>query len=294
MLIAVLALGCEPIPEPPPPTDPVPPTDAEVLAQRPYELVIPPKFDPLQPQAQTWGLVIALHGYGGSGEQVSNSLGLARRAASSKGTFFYVAPNGLKDRTGARAWHPSSQHWPSWDVEYLRAILRDVSAKYPIDPRRVFVVGHSQGAHMAHRMACDVSELVVAIFSHAGQVTKQAVGCQPTNAVSVLQLHGTADEAIGYYGDVNVPGDPTVPSAHETIATWARNDKCTGALAPTGVTLDLDADVAGAETKVEAYEGCPPGVGVELWTMQDSMHGPTWAGDITTTIVDWLEAHPRR
>lgn len=289
LLVAVTLCGCEPIPEPPPPTDPVQPSDAELLAQRPYAVTAPPKYV----DTQEWPLLILLHGYGGAGAQAGEYTGLAKLASSSKGTFFYVAPNGLRDSQGNRAWHPSSRHWPSWDVEYLLAIIKDVSAKYRIDSKRVYVVGRSQGAHMAHRMACDASETIAAIVSVAGQVTKSAVGCSPKQAVSVAQVHGTADEAIGYYGDVNVPGDPSVPSAHETIAVWARNDRCSGALTPTGQVRDLDLDVPGDETKIEAYEGCPPGIAVELWTTQDGVHTPPVPPDFATILYGFLDAHPR-
>ena len=54
----------------------------------------------------------------------------------------------------------------------------------------------------------------------------------PDHAVSVVEIHGTSDDVLGYDGDVqNTPPDPTVPSAHDTVAVWARNDACTGAIA---------------------------------------------------------------
>src|SRR2546423_6613422 len=131
-----------------------------------------------------------------------------------------------------------------------------MESKYSIDRGRVFIVGHSLGAHMAHRMACDAAGDVVAIMSLAGQVSKVPADCVPARAVSVLQIHGTADGSIGYYGDVqHNPPDPSIPSAHETVAVWARNDVCTGAIAATGTTLHLDTSLTGNETTVEAYAG---------------------------------------
>ena len=65
---------------------------------------------------------------------------------------------------------------PTFDVLYLTAIIHDLEAKYAIDHGRVFVAGHSQGAEMAHRMACDASADVAAIVSLAGQVTKDPGG----------------------------------------------------------------------------------------------------------------------
>ena len=48
------------------------------------------------------------------------------------------------------------------------AILADVKAKYNVDPKRVFVIGHSNGGFMSHRLACDRASDVAAIVSLAG------------------------------------------------------------------------------------------------------------------------------
>lgn len=287
--VLVLVAGCD-WPDPPPPAPPLtPPDDATLLAQRPYTVQYPVGYN--DDPAKQWPLVIALHGYGGTGTEMGRYFGIA--SLGRLGAYLYVAPDGLKDRQGNTAWSPGPVHRPPWDVEYLTALVRDVQAKERVDPKRITFIGFSQGAHMAHRMACDAADLVSGIVSIAGQVTKVSTGCVPAQHVSVLQVHGTADEAIGYYGDVNVPGDPAVPSAHETIATWGRNDACTGPLTATGVTMDLDLDVPGAETRVDAYEACPPGIAVELWTMQDSAHRPAPADDFADRLYGFLAAHPR-
>ncbi|MCA1663511.1 MAG: hypothetical protein LC659_04460, partial [Myxococcales bacterium] len=192
------------------------------------------------------------------------------------------------------AWNPNPMQYPEFDVQYLKGIIHDVEAKYSIDHGRVFVAGHSQGAEMAHRMACDDADDVVAILSLAGQVTKDPAGCAPTRAVSVLEIHGTADQTIGYNGDVqSVPPDPSIPSAHETIGVWARNDACTGAIAMTGTTYDLDTAIAGSETSVEAYGGCPSGIGVELWSDVGGVHHPQLDPGFATIVWSFLAAHAR-
>lgn len=286
-LLLVVACDYPPPPEPPPP--PTAPDDATLLAQRPYTVQLPIGYD----GSRQWPLVVALHGYGGEPAEMNRRFHYGALGRTPQGDYFYVAPAGLKDRLGNTGWHPGAKHQAPWDVEYLLAVVKDVTAKYAIDPKRITFIGFSQGAHMAHRMACDGSELVSGIISIAGQVTKITSGCAPANPVSVLQVHGTADEAIGYYGDVNVPGDPSIPSARETVGVWAYNDHCTGALTKTGVTLDLDDSLPGEETFVEAYEGCPAGVAVELWTMKDSTHGPSVTADFAELTYAFLAAHPR-
>jgi polyhydroxybutyrate depolymerase len=274
-----------------------PPSDAVMLADRPYTAVLPPNYSP----AQTWPLVLVLTGAGGDPVATAHWLGFTQ-LSSARG-FFMVAP--YPDASILPVgWNPNPFHYPQFDVEYLRAIIHDMEKRYSIDRARVFVVGYSLGAHMAHRMACDDSQDVVGIMALAGQVAQPPPECAPVLPVSVVQVHGTADSVIGYYGDVqNVPPDPSVPSAHQTVAVWGRNDKCTGGIAATGVTLDLDAIIPGSETTVEAYMGCPPfedvdagsssPVGVELWSIKGGTHMPSLTPGFAGLVWDWLTAHAR-
>jgi polyhydroxybutyrate depolymerase len=274
-----------------------PPSDAELLKSRPYTPTVPPGYS----SAQQWPLIIVLAGYGGMGATTSAYLGITQLAMDQK--VFLVTPD-ADAPNGRFAWNPNSVQYPDWDVQYLRAIIHDMEARYTIDKRQVFIAGHSLGAHMAHRMACDDSADVVAIMSLAGQVTKVPSECAPDNPVSVLQVHGTADHIIGYNGDVqNVPPDPSIPSAHETVAVWGRNDHCSGGIADTGARLDLERNLAGSETTVEAYSGCPPienadagtqgSVGVELWSIVGAGHDPSFTPQLAPLVWGFLTAHAR-
>lgn len=287
-LLLCLVLGCDRLPELPP-VDAGPqvaPTAASLLRSRGYKPLVPPTYD----AGTAWPLILVLHGYGGTGTDTLASL----RFDDLEPSAVLVAPNGLKDALGNNAWHPGAVHGPPWDVEWLTAVIKDVESRYTIDPTQVFVVGHSQGAHMAHRMGCDDANDVVALVSVAGQVTKVPSGCVPSKPVSVLQVHGDLDTSIGYYGDTqHDPPDPTVPTAHETVAVWARNDHCTGEIVSTGRTIDLANDLPGAETSVEAYEGCPAGSSVELWTMHDIGHNPVATSGFAPSLYGFLTSHPR-
>lgn len=269
-----------------PPTG-APPSEAALLASRPYTVTVPASYTAAQP----WPLLVVLAGFGGRGVETSAYLGFTQ-LASDRGVFL-VTPDADPSQ-GRYAWNPSPTHAPDFDVEYLTAIIHDLESKYAIDHARVFVAGHSLGAHMAHRMACDASADVVAVMALAGQVSKNPADCAPTHPVSVVQVHGTDDGTIGYNGDVqNVPPDPAIPSAHETVAVWARNDLCTGAIAATGMTYDLDSSLPGNETTVEAYAGCPTAIGVELWSIMGGIHRPLLTPAFAGIAWGFLTAHAR-
>ena len=121
--------------------------------------------------------------------------------------------------------------------------------------------------------------------------------CAPSSPVSVLQIHGTADEVIPYAGG-NSFGQP-FPGAIATARAWATYYGRTDAAAPLDVdtaapTLDLEATIDGDDdARVSAIGGCPDGIGVELWTIDDAFHIPSLSSDFVPGLLDFLFAHPK-
>lgn len=271
------------------PAEPPPPSD--LVASRPYELHVPPAYAAGTPAP----LIVLLHGYGASGAQQDSYFGFAELAAARGVLVAY--PDGTVNRAGLRFWNATDAccnfHGSAVDdVAYLTAVLDDVERRYDVDPRRVYFVGHSNGAFMAHRMACELATRVSGIVALAGDVWEDASRCKPARPVAVLQVHGDRDLVIPYDGGTIFGRTEQIPSAPESIATWAALDGCTGGLAATGERLDLDSSLAGTETRVKRWS-CTAGA-AELWTIEDgghipSLRKPTW-GD---AVFGWLEAHAR-
>ncbi len=261
-----------------------------LVAARPYKSKVPAKYDASKPTP----LVILLHGYSadGAGQEAYFKLG---KVADEK-TFLYAYPDGTIDAGGKRFWNASTACCDFLgtkvdDVAYLTAIIDDMSARYNVDKKRIYFVGHSNGGFMAYRMACDLSSRVAAIVSLAGTMDDVNSACKPSSPVSVLHVHGDADGTIAYPGGRVATSVPPYLGARETVAAWAPKANCTGALAPSGADLDLDTGLAGAETKSEGFV-CT-GAAVQLWTIQGGAHIPalqdTWAG----LVWSFLEAHPK-
>src|SRR4029077_4012984 len=100
-----------------------------------------------------------------------------------------------------------------------------------------------------------VSDLVVL----AGRPT--STPCTPTRPVNVLDVHGTSDDTVPY----SVAGS--------SVQQWAANDHC-GTTRTLGAPVDLDSALAGKETLTESVTGCPPGIAVDLWTIEGGGHLP--------------------
>ena len=265
--------------------------DAALVAARPYTLHVPASYD----ASKRTPLVVLFHGYGATGALQSAYMGLT--GASDAHGFLYAYADGTLDKDGKRFWNATDACCdlygvPVDDVAYFNAIVDDVSAKYTVDPRQIFVIGHSNGAFLAHRLSCEAGSRVAAIVSLAGAVWNDPSKCAPTSPVSILEVHGDADQVIVYAGGSTKEG--TYPGALTTVATWAAKETCTGALAATGRTLSVDGSTPAGSTVVQTYGGCPSGIDVQLWTMKGSGHipglqSPGW-GDL---VWGFLSTHPK-
>jgi len=239
-------------------------------------------------------LVILLHGYSASG--AIEELYLNVTAESNKRGFLYAHPDGLKDATSLQFWNATDAccDFTGPDVDdsaYLDGLVHEIEAAYHVDPKRVYFVGHSNGAFMSYRMACDHAGEVAAIASLAGAMWADLTRCTPADPVSVLEIHGTADAVIAYNGGSNV-GHP-YPAAETSVSDWATFDKC----APTPDTslppIDIEATLPGAETTITRWGQCEAGTEVQLWTIQGGSHVPTFPPAFLTGVFDFLYAHPK-
>jgi polyhydroxybutyrate depolymerase len=172
----------------------------------------------------------------------------------------------------------------------INAVVDDMSARYNVDPKRIFVAGYSNGAFMAHRLACDLSERIAAIVSVAGAVWADPSKCRPTQPVAVAELHGTTDPTILFdSGAIAAP----YPGAKETVAIWAAKNGCSTTIEVSPIHLDLDTIVEGAETTSSATPAARPMGPQSCGTATGSTHSfypsDAWAG----TLYDFLAAHPK-
>lgn len=100
-------------------------------------------------------LIVLLHGSGRNGETLARPW---KDTAAREGIVI-AAPDSL-----------DSVHWtsPSDGPGFLRDIVEAVRARTPIDPRRVFLFGHSAGACFALELGALESAYFAAVAIHAG------------------------------------------------------------------------------------------------------------------------------
>lgn len=263
--------------------------DAFDITARPYPLFVPSGYVEGTPTP----LVILLHGYGADGLVQEGYFQLQPIAEAN--TFLYANPNGTVDGAMNHFWNATDAccdvgHLNPDDVTYLRALIDDVAAHYTVDPKRIYVVGHSNGGFMSHRLACELGDRIAAIVSLAGMVWNDPSRCTPTSPVAIAHVHGTADAVVDYNGG-QIFGLAPYPGAMTTFTTWSTIDGCTGTTS--GGTLDVDTMLAGAETDILRATGCAAGGAVELWTINGGEHIPNLQPSWAQTVWDFLAAHPK-
>ena len=262
----------------------------ELTANRPYDVFVPTGYDAAAPTP----LVLLLHGYTASGD-IQEAYFQLEPLAESRG-FLYVHPDGTVDAAGQQFWNGTDAccafggDAPD-DAAYLMAIIEQVSAVYNVDPKAVFLAGHSNGGFMSYRMACEHADTIAGIASLAGASFADEDDCAPSEPVSVLQVHGTSDETIKYDGGSIASVE--YPSAPQTVQHWVAYNGCDTTPTSTVDALDLDGGIDGVESDVEAFSGCEQGSAVELWTIDGGSHIPGVTMNFSVGVIDFLLAHPK-
>src|SRR5205823_916323 len=151
----------------------------------------------------------------------------------------------------------------------LRAVIEEIGRQFAVDPKRVHLIGVSNGAFMAYRMACQSADLIAGIVSDAGVTFLDPSRCAPSQPVNILHIHGTADDTVFYGGGAaasaaGFPANmPAFPGALQTVQIWAGYNGARDPLTDSAPSMDLDLDVPGLDTVITRYTNYPPGGAVE-------------------------------
>lgn len=286
---------------------------------RHYELSIPRRYDGRRPAP----LVVNLHGFGGTGPAQDHLTDMPAQAG--KRGYVVVAPDGGPLKIPLNIVVPGGgnvglyEGMPFWnifspgvvdfgpphgqnlgidssavgadDVGFVAQLLDTLSSQLCLDANRIYVTGMSNGAGMATTLGCNLAGRLAAIAPVSGvNLTGVCPGNEP---VSVLAIHGDADDTVPYGGNGLLGlhfGNPSVP---ERMAAWATRDGCK--TKPT--TKHPHAGLT-----VERWHGCSSGTDVQLYTIAGWGH--VWPRaksaadpgriDATRVVLKFFDSHRRR
>ena len=182
-------------------------------------------------------LVLALHFATGDGARMEQQTRLTPEAA--RAGFAIAYPTAT-----------SGGFWQASDLPKLAATIAAVERAACIDRGRVYVLGWSNGGGMASLVACRMAGSVAAVALFAPGVDS-GERCAPSRPISVLEVHGTADDIVPY------------ADGRGFIGGWAARDGC----GPAPATSALGATAARLR-----WRGCRGNVAVEHLRLDRGRH----------------------
>jgi polyhydroxybutyrate depolymerase len=294
VIVMVLGMTSEAVAQ----TRPLPDTITVDGVVREYFVYRDPSTDTVAPAP----LVLFFHGGGGTGLGAAERYGF--NPAAIAGGAIVVYPSGVNHHwaDGRDFYHDAD------DVAFVRALLRRLESRFRIDPRRVYAVGHSNGAIFANTLACRLPGVFAAIGTVGGSLASHDVArCQGAAGISVIAVHGTADPLAPYAGGSTGTKHGDILDAEVSIAHWAAVDGCR---TPPTRTPRPPVVLADSTRVVRLdFPACPGGRAAVLYAIQGAGHD--WPGGVTTlpevvggpithqldagrVIWEFLAAHPAR
>lgn len=247
---------------------------------RSYIVHVPASYDATKPTP----LVVMLHGGGGTAGAAMRETEWALKAE--KEGFLAVFPNAMArdpSRRSSFAGNPqlwndgSDRFYPDQqapdDVAFIAAMLDDLTVRFKLDEKRVFVTGFSNGASMSFRVGAELSDRIAAIAPVAGALwfdppkfRKPVAMCYITGTEDPLNLieGGVPKLVSGAYDTVRAKPKPPV---RDSIVRWA------GAL---GCPETKVSNTNERGLRTETHSGCLGNSEVVYHAVEGLGH--TWAG----------------
>lgn len=241
-------------------------------------------------QEEALPVVLFFHGGGGSRYYQANPETYNLLSLAEEKKFIAIFPNGyslFKDgKLGS--WNAGdccsmARDKKIQDVQFTKDILASVRNRLSVDERRIYASGMSNGAMMAYRLACEMSDTFAAIAAVAGtDVTKQ---CNPKHPVSILHIHAKNDTHVLFDGGAgkdafkNKGAVTEFPSVYQTINSWRTKNGC---------SERYDTLWRNDKGYCERTEKCSQGVQVQLCVSTDGGH--SWPGSSASMVNPEKEA----
>jgi polyhydroxybutyrate depolymerase len=249
-------------------------------------------------------VVLVLHGGGGNADNAEQMTGFTRLVERERILVVYPEGTSGSARSPLLTWNAGHCCGPAMkrnadDVGFIAALLDSLAARYPIDVRRVYATGMSNGAMMSHRLGRELAPRIAAIAPVVGALFGDEV--KPSPGVSALMINGLLDRSVPAEGGPTGgrsasqwDGTPTLPNLAQA-SFWA---------AANGCAATPRREERGA--LIHWRHDCPAGLAVELYQVKDGGHAwpggrkgsragdePGSAMDATDVIWRFFKSHRR-
>jgi polyhydroxybutyrate depolymerase len=262
------------------------------------------------PERDGTPVLFVFHGGGG---EAKGTMNLSKfNSIADREKFIVVYPNGVGGNwNDGRATTFSRAHRENVDdLAFFDAMLDKLSSEHPIDGRRVFATGISNGGIFSHYLAANRSQKIAAIAPVVGGIAEPFDQMfKPSAAVSVLIIQGTDDPLVPYAGG-KIAGRTAIDrgsviDTDKAVRLWVQTNGCKDD--PVIETLPDRDPNDGCRVKVNRWSDGKGGS--EVWLYRVENGGHTWPGgaqylprgligrvtnDIDSqSIWEFLEAHSK-
>lgn len=147
---------------------------------QPYRVFVPTSYD----ASKTTPLVVALHGMGGDENSMFDGYGGTLKREAEREGFLVVCPKG---RESASMYRGSAE-------QDVLDVMAQVERDYKVDPKRVYLMGHSMGGYGTWSVAIAHPDLFAALgpISGGGDVN----GMAKIKSIPEYVVHGDNDKTV--------------------------------------------------------------------------------------------------
>lgn len=166
---------------------------------REFILCLPDDFEAAQ--SGITPLIFVLHGYGNTARGFMDEIHFEKAACSRGFAVCYVSGKSNPSSYNKRScWSYGEDEWSKKDIENLEDLAKFLQKTFGFCSSKTCVVGFSNGAIMANKIAVEKSETFTAVVSVAGMMSSniwtKATVKNKEKISAYFQINGTEDEVV--------------------------------------------------------------------------------------------------
>ena len=161
-------------------------------------------------------MVLVLHGGGGNAVNAEAMTGFTNKARQEG--FIVVYPEGTsRGALGLLTWNAShccghAMQTRVDDVGFIGALIDRLVKDHPVDPKRIYATGLSNGGMMTHRLGIELSDRFAAIAPVIATLFGDET--RPKRPVPALMINGLLDKSVPPDGGAPAAASPARGTAH--------------------------------------------------------------------------------